>query len=134
MLRIDPEIVGVDIVLLGEFNPTIFSPRWFSSNDLLREGAVDQAEVHVIHPELADFTADWLRVQVTRDKFSAATIQAPYARLHALVQGVFGDCLYHTPLRGVGINYSVHFLVDSADTRDRMGTVLAPQEPWGSVA
>ena len=30
MLRIDPEIVGVDIVLLGDFNPAIFSPRWFS--------------------------------------------------------------------------------------------------------
>ncbi len=131
MLRIDPEIVGVDIVLLGDFNPAIFSPSWFSSNDLLREGAADKAEVHVIHPEVADFTADWLRVQVTRDKFTAGTVQAPFARLQDLVCGVFRDRLYHTPLRGVGINYSVHFLVDGADTRDRMGATLAPQEPWG---
>ena len=131
MLRIDPEIVGVDIVLVGEFNPTIFSPRWFSSNGLLREGAADGAEVHVIHPEVADFTAEWLRVQVTRTKFTASTVQAPFPRLQDLVCGVFRDCMYHTPLRGVGINYSVHFLVDSATTRNRIGYALAPLAPWG---
>ena len=130
-MRIDPEIVGVDIVLLGDFNPAIFSPRWFSANDLIRETAADGADVRVIHQEVADFTADWLRIQVTRDKFIAASLQAPFARLRDLVHGVFHECLFHTPLRAFGINYLVHFLVDSLATRDRLGTALVPLEPWG---
>ena len=131
MLRIDPEIVGVNIVLLGDFNPAIFSPTWFAAKGLIRQGAVDGAEVRVIHQEVADFTAEWVRVQVTRDRFSATTLQAPFARLRNLVHGVFRECLFHTPLRAFGINYSVHFLVDSPETRDRLGTALVPLEPWG---
>lgn len=131
MLRIEPEIVGVDIVLLGDFNPAIFSPRWFSANGLIRETAADEAELGVVHQEVADFTADWLRIQVTRERFVAASLQAPFARLRDLVHSVFHECLFHTPLRAFGINYSVHFLVASMATRDRLGTALAPLEPWG---
>ncbi len=132
-MRIDPEIVGVDIVLLGDFNPAIFSPRWFSSNGLIRETAADGADLRVVHQEVADFTADWLRIQVTRDRFAAASLQAPFARLRDLVHGVFGECLYHTPVRAFGINYSVHFLVYSSAMRDRLGTTLVPLEPWGRL-
>ncbi len=131
MLRIEPEIVGVDIVLLGDFNPAIFSPRWFSANGLIRETAADEAELGVVHREVADFTADWLRIQVTQDRFVAASLQAPFARLRNLVHRVFHECLFHTPLRAFGINYSVHFLVASLATRDQLGTALVPLEPWG---
>ncbi len=131
MLRIDPEIVGVQVVLLGDFNPAIFSPRWFSANGLIRETAADGADLQVIHQEVADFTADWLQIQVTRDRFVAASLQAPFLRLRDLVHRVFHECLFHTPLRAFGINYVVHFLVDSSATRDRLGTALVPLEPWG---
>lgn len=130
-MRIDPEIVGVDVVLLGDFNPAIFSPRWFSANGLIPASAADGADLGVVHKEVADFTADWLRIQVTRDRFVAASLQAPFARLRNLVHRVFRESLFHTPLRAFGINYSVHFLVESLDTRDRLGTTLAPFEPWG---
>ena len=131
MLRIEPEIGGVDVVLVGDFNPAIFSPKWFAANGLIRETAAERADLGVIHQEIADFTADWLRIQVTRDKFVAASVQAPFARLRDLVHSVFRECLFHTPLRGFGINYSVHFLVDSLATRDQLGTALVPLEPWG---
>ena len=130
-MRIEPEIVLVNIVLVGDFNPAIFSPRWFSANGLIRDSVADEAELGVVHQDVADFTADWLRIQVTRDKFVASSLQAPFERLRDLVHGVFHECLFHTPLRAVGINFVVHFLVDSAATRDRMGIALAPPEPWG---
>ena len=130
-MRIDLELSGVDIVVLGDFNPTIFSPRWFSSNGLIRESVADSAQVQVIHPEISDFTADWLRLQVARDRFLMGTTQAPYVRLRDLVLQIFSECLPHTPLRAFGINFGVHFLVDSRATRDRIGTALAPLGPWG---
>ncbi len=130
-MRIDPEISGVDIVVLGDFNPTIFSPRWFSAHELLRESVADSAQVQVIHPEISDFRADWLHLQVRRDRFLMSTTQAPYVRLRDLVMRIFSEFLPHTPLRAFGVNFVVHFLVDSRATRDRIGTVLAPLEPWG---
>ncbi len=131
MLRIDPEIVSVDIVLLGDFNPAIFSPRWFSANGLLGESAADGADLRVLHREIADFVADGLRVQVTRERFTVGSRQSPFARLRDFVLRVFREHLFHTPLQAFGINYTVHFMVDSSATRDRVGNALAPLEPWG---
>ena len=130
-MRIEPEIAGVDIVLVGEFNPTIFSPQWFSANKLLREGTAESADVKVIHPDLTSFTADWVRLQVTRERFAAGSVQAPFAPLRDLVHRTFRENLFHTPLRAFGINFSVHFLVDSSATRDLIGNKLAPLAPWG---
>ncbi len=131
MLRIEPEIVQVDIVLVGDFNPAIFSPRWFSAHGLIRESAADGAELGVVHQEVADFKADWLRIQVTQNRFVAASSQAPFERLRDLVHRTFREHLFHTPLRAIGINFAAHFLVDSLATRDRIGSALAPLEPWG---
>ncbi len=130
-MRIEPEIAGVDIILVGEFNPTIFSPQWFSANKLLREGTAESADVKVIHPDLTSFTADWVRLQVTRERFTAGSVQAPFAPLRDLVHRTFREHLFHTPLRAFGINFSVHFLVDSSATRDHIGNTIAPLEPWG---
>ena len=130
-MRIQPELSGVDVVVLGDFNPTIFSPRWFSANGLIRASVADSAQVQVIHQEVSDFVADWLHIQVMRNRFYVGTKQAPYVRLRDLVLRIFSEYLPHTPLRAFGINFNVHFLVDSPSTRDRIGTMLAPVEPWG---
>ena len=130
-MRINPEITGVDVVVLGDFNPTIFSPRWLSSHGFIRDSVADGAQVQVIHQEITDFTADWLHLQAMRDRFTLKTSQAPFVRLRDLVLRVFSEYLPHTPLRAFGINFSVHFLVDSRASRDRIGNLLAPLEPWG---
>ena len=35
VMRIEPEISGVAVVLLGDFNPAIFTPAWFAMHELL---------------------------------------------------------------------------------------------------
>ena len=129
-MRIVPEISGMQIVLVGQFNPAIFTPAWFVHNKLLREGLAESAQVQVIHPQIADFTADWLHLQVTNQQFLAETQQAPYARLSDLVARTFSECLHHTPLTALGINRTVHFLVSDEDTRSRLGNILVPPDPW----
>ena len=77
------------------------------------------------------FSTDWLRLQVTTERFLADTVQAPHVRVRDLVVRVFKEHLNHTPVRAMGINRSVHSRVGSLAARDRIGRALAPVEPWG---
>ena len=130
-MRIEPEIDGVSIVLLGDFNPAILTPAWFVLQGLLPKGAEESADVEAIHPQIASFHFDWFGVRVATDHFVATTEQAPHVRLRDLVAGAFGERLRHTPLRSLGINRYVHFRTGNPAARVRMGLALAPVEPWG---
>ena len=96
-MRIEPEISSVSVILLGDFNPAIFTPAWFALHGLLPKGAADRADLKVAHPQTTSFTADWLQLNVLVDRFSAETTQAPHIRLCDLVVRVFREHLFHTP-------------------------------------
>ena len=131
-MRIEPEIDGVGIVLLGDFNPAIFSPAWFALHGLLPRGATDGANVQIVCPQVTVFTFDWLHLEVRGDLFLAETVQAPHIRPRDLVLRTFKERVPHTPLRVLGINRHVHFRVRNPAERDRIGRTLAPVEPWGA--
>lgn len=133
-MRIEPEISDVNIVLLGKFNPAIFTPAWFALHELLPENIAERAELEVAHQQVTAFVVDWLHLQVTTERFSVDTSQAPHIRLRDLVVRVFKEHLHHTPITAFGINRQVHFLVDSFIERERIGRMLAPVEPWGAWA
>ena len=131
-MRIEPEIDGVSIVLVGNFNPAIFTPSWFALYDLLPKSVADSAELEIAHPEITLFRADWLTLEVSKDKFKAETLLAPHIRVRDLVVRVLKEYLYHAPLRAFGINRNVHFRVPDFGARDRIGRTLAPVKPWGT--
>ena len=133
-MRIEPEISVVGVVLLGKFNPAIFTPAWFALHDLLSKGAAECAQLQVAHQQVTAFSADWLRLGVTPERFSVETLLAPHIRLCDLVLRVFKEHLSHTPLNALGINRNVHFRVGSFAERERIGRTLAPVEPWGAWA
>ena len=133
-MRIEPEIDGVSVILVGSFNPAIFTPAWFALHGLLPEGIADSADLAVAHKQMTMFNADWLRLEVTPDQFNVETVQAPHVRIHDLVLRVFGEHLHHTPLTAFGLNRNVHFQVGSLAARDQLGRILAPVEPWGPWA
>lgn len=130
-MRIEPEIAGVSLVMLGHFNPLIFSHSWFGWHGLLPEEIVNNARVQIAHPDITKFNADWLNLQVDRERFIINTVQAPYVRLQDLAVRIFRDQLPHTPLKVLGINREIHFSVKKFEERDRLGRALAPVEPWG---
>ena len=131
-MRIEPEMSGVNVVLLGKFNPVIFTPAWFAMHGLLPESAAESATLEVAHQQVTRFSTDWLRLEVMAERFFVETLQAPYIRLRDLIARVFKEHLYHTPLSAFGINRAVHFQVSSLTVRDRIGRTLAPVEPWGT--
>lgn len=130
-MRIEPEVAGVNIVVVGNFNPAIFTPAWFVLYDLLPEHAVDNAKLDVALPQFAKFGFEWFDLNVTNNRFQVSTLQAPYIRIRDLVVRVFTEHLNHTPMTAFGINRDVHFRVKNRAERDRIGKMLAPVEPWG---
>lgn len=130
-MRIEPEIAGVAVVMIGNFNPSIFTPAWFGWHGLISEKMVDTANTKIVHPQISDFNVDWLHIQVVPERFQINTTQAPYIRVQDLAIRIFREHLPHTPLDTMGINREVHFLVESFDERDQLGRLLAPTDPWG---
>ena len=133
-MRIVPEINGTSIVLVGSFNPAIFTPAWFELHRLLPQGTAEIATLEIAHGQATVFKADWLHLNVVPDRFSVETTQAPDVRIRDLVVRTFREHLNHTPLNALGINRNVHFNVRSLEDRDRIGQTLAPIEPWGEWA
>ena len=130
-MRIEPEISAVSLVLLGSFNPSIFTPAWFGWHDLLSKRTVDTAELQTAQAQITAFRADWLELQVVQGRFSLSTTQSPFVRLQDMAIRIFREQLPHTPLNAVGINREIHFLVNTFSERDRIGRKLAPTGPWG---
>ena len=131
-MRIEPDISGVNIVFLGTFNPAIFTPAWFALHGLLPRSVTESADLQIANQWTTAFTADWLSLNVSTERFLAETLQAPHVRVHDLVVRIFKEHLYHTPLTAFGINRTIHFQVKSLVERDRIGRTLAPVEPWGN--
>ncbi|WP_404359895.1 hypothetical protein [Methylotuvimicrobium sp. KM1] len=130
-MRIIPEISSASIVLTGDFNPKIFHPLWFSNNKILTQDEAEKAEVEIMHPEIAIFETEWVKVRVEKKRFVAESTMPPLIRVCDFVVDTFGNFLNHTPIGRVGINRSVHFRLDDQSKIDRLGKSLAPQTAWG---
>jgi hypothetical protein len=73
-----PQLRGLSLVLIGDFNPTIFQPRWFSSEGILTEEEAKAANVQVVHSDVTMFDLPWLRLLVNRERFEAGCTAQPY--------------------------------------------------------
>jgi len=131
-MRITPELGECAIILVGHFNPLIFSPLWFAKNKIVSEEEAVAAKVNVIHPQIAAFQVGKVRLQVEETRLTAATSEAPWVTLSDFVAKTFGEFLIHTPINQMGINRTVHFSVGSEETRNKIGRLIAPLDPWDS--
>ncbi|WP_341918934.1 hypothetical protein [Hydrocarboniphaga effusa] len=132
-MRIEPAITSVSIVLLGQFNPAIFTPAWFSRYDILPATEADSASSVFVHSEVTQFSVERADVYVDMQKFMVSSKRAPWIQLHDVVLKTFGEYLVHTPIHQMGINKYVHFEAGSIAARDAVGEALAPQAPWASL-
>jgi hypothetical protein len=103
------------IVVVGDMNPTIFHPLWFSREDVIPENEAEAAEVKVIHPDITAFSAGWFDLQVTRQRFMLKTkMEAYYEPLRDLVTSTFTS-LSHAPIKALGVNFEIHRKVNDLE-------------------
>ena len=118
------------VVIIGNFNPVIFQPKWFSANGIISESDADSAQIEVVHSQLTSFRLGWLVLRVEDGRFVAEVDQPPYVGLQDFVLKTFRDALSHTPCRQVGLNVRTRVSVPTFEQRDKIGRTLAPIEPW----
>ena len=119
--------------MLGGFNPPIFQPAWMGAEGLLRAGDVKTAAIEIIHAEVAVFSTEWFRCEVTRDRFSLQTSQeSHYEPLRDLLCGIF-TTLSHTPTRMCGVNHSQVLQFPDRNSFDAFGWYLVPPDRWTDV-
>lgn len=128
-----PEISGANIVLLGSFNPKIFQPEWFVRQNLLPGEEAQAADIKLIVQQISHFETERFIVQVTEDRFTAASKpNANPAPLRDLVQGAF-FILEHTPVTAMGLNCQMHFPMESEAAWHEVGDRLAPKQIWKEI-
>jgi hypothetical protein len=128
-----PDLASAAIVFTGSFNPSIFQPAWFSRQNLISNDEADAADVKILHAQVSHFESESFVVQVTAERFLAATKPtAHYAVLRDLVLGTF-FILEHTPVTGMGLNRMIHFSMPSVDDWHAVGDKLAPKDGWSGI-
>src|ERR1700679_813435 len=106
---------GFSIVVLGSFNPTIFQPLWFSSNDLIRKEEAVDAKIEIVHKTTTLFSTEWFSLLVTLDKLQLESKDPTKSLpLRDLALGVF-KILEHTPLTAFGMNRVQRFQMASTE-------------------
>jgi hypothetical protein len=128
-----PEIKGKLIVLIGDFNPSIFNPVWFANEGLIRSQEAVKAEVQISHPDVSSFSLEWLRFNVTRTQLVIETMQEQYEEvIRDLALGTF-RLLRHTPIKKMGINTLSHFKLQTEEQWHEIGHRFAPKEIWKKI-
>lgn len=131
-MRYTPEVQSASVVLIGHFNPFIFSPAWFAKNGLINDQELQSIQGGAILPEISEFSLDTLRFDIAPNRFGIVSSAEPYIIVLDTLLTLFRQLLPHTPIDKFGINLDVHFKLTSAQHRVRFGRALAPIEAWGA--
>jgi hypothetical protein len=125
---------GSYVVLAGGFNPAIFNPDWLARQGVVTHTEADGAKIEVVTGEIAKFEVGNLTFDVRQDRIMISAQMEPFVRLADVVGMLFVERLRYTPIKALGINYYVHAIMPSWESRVRFGRALAPIEPWGEMA
>jgi len=128
--ELEPDRQTMSIVVLGDFNPSIFQPQWFAVNDLMPREEADAADVNYIGKEFASFTIGSIYVQVDDSRLGLNAVESSRSPLlRDLAVGTLST-LDHTPLRAIGLNLDSQFTMDSEEAWNGVGDMLVPKEKW----
>jgi len=132
------EILTSSIVVLGNFNPAIFSPDWLERNQLIGEEdagvARDGSEGRsmIISKQVATFETAWFVLQVLDNQFALTSKGAFSPAFKDLAVGIF-QLVPHTPVTALGLNFMGHFKLTTEAEYHRVGDVLAPKDIWATL-
>lgn len=123
-----PEAEGLDVVVVGSFNPAIFHPEWFLRHDLIAEEDAKEATVKLVSNEISEVYLCGLRLVCVSNRFSLGTSNiSQSARLQDLLLNIF-TLLPHLPVTACGINPGAHYALSDTGYWHKIGHTLAPKD------
>jgi len=126
------------IVVVGDFNPAIFSPDWLERNKLIGEGDAiaaregSQGRKPLVSHQATTFETDWFTLQVLENQFSLMSKGVLTPAFKDLSIGIF-QLLLHTPVKAVGLNFVGHFKLATQEEQHKIGDVFAPKGIWDTL-
>lgn len=135
---ITPERKQYSIVLIGEFNPVMFQPEWFSKNGIIAPEEVDFARNQtstcpiIVTPQLTLFKTSQFNVKIEQKRFQVVADKEPLIAIKDFVLKTF-EKLGGFIIKAFGFNFSAHYNVVDKETYQKIGDRLAPKDYWGSL-
>jgi hypothetical protein len=130
---LEPDRQSYAIVVLGDFNPSIFQPLWFSLNGLMPEEEAKNADIAIIHKQIASFSTGKIQIQVDDSRLGLTTVESSQGPiLRDLAIGTL-SILEHTPLKAIGLNRDMVFPMETDDAWHQVGNRLVPKSDWEKI-
>lgn len=132
------DIFTASIVVLGNFNPAIFSPDWLARNNLIGEGDATVAregrtgKQPLISHQVTNIDTEWFTLQVLDSKFSLTSKGVLNPALKDLAIGIF-QLVPHTPVIAIGLNFIGQFKLNTVEEQHKIGDVFAPKDVWNTL-
>ena len=132
------EIFTSVIVVLGDFNPAIFTPDWFERNNLIGEGDATVAreggtgKQPLISRQVSNFETEWFTLQVLDSQLSLTSRNVLNPAFKDLTVGIF-QLLSQTPVRAIGLNFIGHFKFNTMENLHKVGDTFAPKNIWNTL-
>lgn len=133
-MKKEREIYTLNVVLLGNFNPSIITPYWLAKKGFIREIEASTAKLEIIHPNISRFSvSDWLNIEANQKRIDFKTNrESHFSILRDLVVSVF-SVLSETPIKSFGINHLCHFTLRNQEEYENFGYWLSPVQKLGSL-
>lgn len=123
-----PDAEGLEVAVIGSFNPAIFHPEWFFRQKLIGEDDLKEAKVNVVGGEVTDVQICGIKLICINDRLSLGISNISHAaRLQDFLLQIF-TLLPHIPITACGINPHVHYLIGNAQYWHKIGHTLVPKE------
>jgi hypothetical protein len=132
------EIFTSSIVIVGDFNPVIFTPDWLERSQLIGEGdAIDAREgTHgrklVVSHQITTYETEWFAIQVLENQFSLTSKGVLSPAFKDLASGII-ELVSQTPVRAIGLNFIGHYKLASVEDYHKVGDVIAPKNVWSEL-
>lgn len=125
--------MSASTVLVGRFNPLIFSPEWLQTHNVIGPQEAAQARedgIEVMAPNITSIALGSMKLIVEEGRFTLIVSDEPLVRAKDFAVGCF-RLLSHTPVTAMGFNFGATLHGSDQEQWHRFGDLLAPKKPWG---
>jgi hypothetical protein len=129
------DIFGSSVVLVGSFNPAIFTPDWLERNKLIGTGDADYARSSknfLASHQVAVCETEWFALQVLENQFSLTSKGAFSHAFQDLAEGI-ASLVPHTPVTALGLNFMGHYKLPTEAEFHKVGDILVPKKIWNDL-
>lgn len=123
------------IVLVGNFNPSIFHPEWFIRKGIAEEWDYGTDDNIINLPDTSQFTLPGgKKVTVLLNKFViTSSLASDHLALKDIATSAFA-ILRETPIAQMGMNYEAEIQISNREDWLQFGRELAPLHHWVEAA